>query len=437
MTSKRAYGTGSIDPRGEGSWRLRYRVNGKAFSKTFRGTKMEAQKELRRLLHAGDKGEHVQPDKFTVKDWVEHWISIGCPGNKRRRQVGERAIERYAELLRCHVVPALGEWSLQQLDSSEIDKLYVQLDKKISARTAHHVHVVLGACLGAAARTGKIARNPMLRLEKVPSPGDADHGIALEEEELSALVKGFKNSSLFSIVAVAAFTGARRNEILALKWTGLDIEKKTVRIERAIEQTKKHGLRIKGPKKEEHKRTIAIDDNLVSTLLAERERYLRIVVGVPDSAPIDLSLVKLPNDALMFPRPPGLVKASLSLNFATRGTRRKSSAVRLPPWGSRACAFTICAARTRPIYSTRAYRLQPWRNAAGTIPRRCCAATRSAPERRTRWQPKSSVCCRKAPWANDSICPTCVQGPSKLLDCSLISTVKCLILQRWKGGRVV
>jgi integrase len=159
--------------------------------------------------------------------------------------------------------------------------------EKISARTAHHVHTALNACLGTAARTRKIARNPMRKLVKVPSPDDADHGIALEEEELTRLVKGFKGSALFPIVAVAAYTGARRGEILALRWTDLDPEKKTLRIVRAVEQTKRHGLQIKGPKKEDHKRTIAIDDYLVSVLTAERERHLRIVAGLPDGVTVD------------------------------------------------------------------------------------------------------------------------------------------------------
>jgi integrase len=37
------------------------------------------------------------------------------------------------------------------------------------------------------------------------------------------------------------------------------------------------------------------------TYVAERERHLRIVAGVPDGANVDLSLVKLPPEALMFP----------------------------------------------------------------------------------------------------------------------------------------
>jgi hypothetical protein len=215
MTKRRRFGDGAIDQRGENSWRLRYRIKGKRYTATFRGSKSEAQRELRRLLHLGDTGDHVAPDKLTLGQWIEHWISIGAPGNKRRREVGQRSIERYAELLRCHVVPTLGERPLQQLQSSEIDSLYVKLVEKISPRTAHHVHVVLGACLGAAARTRKLSRNPMLELAKVPSPAEADHGMALEADQLRTLVQGFKGSALFAIVATAAFTGARRNEILA------------------------------------------------------------------------------------------------------------------------------------------------------------------------------------------------------------------------------
>jgi integrase len=60
-------------------------------------------------------------------------------------------------------------------------------------------------------------------------------------------------------------------------------------------------LRIKGPKTERGKRTITIDDDLIGLLLAERDRHLRIVAGVPDGVAVDLSLVKLPPGALMFP----------------------------------------------------------------------------------------------------------------------------------------
>jgi integrase len=304
MTRKRAYGDGGIEARGENSWRLRYRVNGRQFSKTVRGTKTEALKTLRDLLHSGDKGEHVAPDKMTLKEWADHWLAIGAPSTRRRRHVGQRSLERYAELLRLHILPVLGARPLQQLQATEIDTLYEKVTEKISARTASNVHGVLVSCLGTAMRTRKLVRNPMLELAKIPAPGEANHGMVLDDEQIRTLVQGFKGTVLFPIVAVAAFTGARRNEILALRWDDLDIANNTLRIERAVEETLAHGLRVKAPKTERGKRTIKIDDELLSLLVAERERHLRIVAGVSDGAPVDLSLVKLPAGAFMFPNAP-------------------------------------------------------------------------------------------------------------------------------------
>src|SRR5215469_12003210 len=138
----------------------------------------------------------------------------------------------------------------------------------------------------------------MLDVIKVPSPGEADHGIALDADELRALVHGFKESVLFPIIAVAAFTGARRGEVLALRWQDFDPDAKTLRIERSVEETEEHGLQIKGPKTERGKRTIEIDNVLVELLMGERQRHLRIVAGVPDGVTVDLSLVRLPPDAV-------------------------------------------------------------------------------------------------------------------------------------------
>jgi len=182
---------------------------------------------------------------------------------------------------------------------------FMKLFRKLSSNTTTNLHSVLVACLGTATRTRKLARNPMAELAKIPSRGKVNHGTALEEDQLRALLAAFKGSTLFSIVAVAAFTGARRNEILALRWTDLNVAENTLRIERALEETNKHGVRVKEPKTERGKRTIKIDDEILAHLVAERERHLRVMAGVADGTVVDLSLVKLPAGALMFPSPPG------------------------------------------------------------------------------------------------------------------------------------
>ena len=302
MSKRRDRGDGGIDKRRENSWRLRYYIDGKRFTKSFHGLKKDAQKELRRLVASGETGQHVAPDKVTLATWIDRWIAAGAPG-RRRTPAGRRTLERYEELLRCHVKPRLGGRPLQRIQSAEIDDLYMKLDK-LSPRTAHHVHTVFSACLQAAVRNGLLVTSPIARLVKVPSPGESDHGIALDEDQLRSVVDGFRNSVLFPIVAVAAFTGARRNEILALRWSDLDITNKTLRIERAVEQTDKYGLTLKEPKTERGKRTITIDDYLLALLCTERAKHLRIMAGIGEGASVNLSLVRLPDDALMFPNPP-------------------------------------------------------------------------------------------------------------------------------------
>jgi integrase len=221
--------------------------------------------------------------------------------------------------MRLYVLPSLGDYKLQELGPSDIDRLYVGLETKIHPRTALQAHSVLNACLCAAVRTKKLAVNPLDAITKVPRPGEPDHGAVLDDQQLRQLVQGFKGSSLYGIVSVAAFTGMRRNEILALRWSDLDPQKKTLRIERSVEETKAHGLRFKGPKRDSHKRTITIDDDLLAMLLAERDSHLRMIAGVPDGTAVNLSLIKLPDGALMFP--------NLAVDFVTpRFPRQMSTA---------------------------------------------------------------------------------------------------------------
>jgi integrase len=298
---KRSHGDGGIDTRGENVHRLRYRINGRRFTKTVRGSVTDARKELRALIRSGDTGDHVAPDKVKLETWIDQWIAAGAPG-RRKKRVGQRTLERYEELLKVHVKPKLGARPLQKLKAPEIDKLYSELESKISPRTLHHVHTVFNSCLSTAERKGLLVASPMKRVEQVPSPGESDHGLALDEADLATLVTGFKPSAtMYAPVAIDAATGARRNELLAFRWTDLDVNKKALRVERALEVTKKFGTRFKPPKTMRGLRTIALDDASLAMLIKEKERHLRICAGIPDGVDVDLALIRLPEDALIFP----------------------------------------------------------------------------------------------------------------------------------------
>ena len=109
MTKRRAHGDGGIDQRGENSFRLRYRVGGKRYSKSFRGTLTEARAEMRRLISSVDTGAHVAPDKAHVAQFIDRWLTTWAVGN-----VSAKTLETY----QFHAKPIgrhLGTTPLQKL----------------------------------------------------------------------------------------------------------------------------------------------------------------------------------------------------------------------------------------------------------------------------------------------------------------------------------
>ena len=85
MARRRAYGDGGIDRRGEIHGAFAIGSTGKRSAKTARGTKSEAQKALRDLLHSGDIGTHVAPDRITVGQSVrQSTLRARRVGAKRR-----------------------------------------------------------------------------------------------------------------------------------------------------------------------------------------------------------------------------------------------------------------------------------------------------------------------------------------------------------------
>ncbi len=261
--------------------------------KTAAGTTMrEAQRELRNLLKSIDDGEHVDHTRITLADWIDAWLR-----DHVAPRVGHKTHERYAELLKLHVKPYIGTVSVQKLTAPAIQKLYRNLlesgrhlrpaknakcdplpvvPQGLGAATVHAVHVVLSACLKTAVRQRAIVRNPC---EDVTPPKSqrttAEFAAvkALDAEQLGALLTAFQNSDMFLLIATLAATGLRRGEVLALRWEDVDLVAGTLRVHRAVEETRTSGVSVKDrPKTRGSRRTITIDDGLVSLLKAEWKR---------------------------------------------------------------------------------------------------------------------------------------------------------------------
>ena len=286
--------TGHIRERSPGSFELRYSLGTdpatgkrKIATATVRGSRKEAEKELRRLLRSLDTGEHVDPTRMTVREWLTTWLATV------REEVSPKTYERYSQIVNQSLAPALGNLPLVKLAPLHIQEAYNALatggrhDGKpgpLSPQTRRHIHRVLHAALARAVEQQLITRNPAeafrRRLPKVERPAMA----TLTTEEAARLFEAIRGYRIYWPVLIALTTGMRRGEILALRWHNVDLDRGTVRIVESLEQTKA-GMRFKPPKTDRARvvtlPTFAVDE--LRRLRREQAEHL-LKLGIRQSA---------------------------------------------------------------------------------------------------------------------------------------------------------
>jgi integrase len=249
--------SGHIRKRSSESWGLRYCLGidastGKrrVATVTVRGDRKCAETELRRLLRTRDTGEHVEPNRLTVRQWLSQWHETV------RSEVSPKTHERYGELVNGFLIPALGALSLAKIASSDIQKAYGgwstggRRDGKpggLAPLTRRYIHVILKSALARAVELQLLARNPADVFKKRLPRVERKEMVTLTADESHLLLESIKGSRTYWPVLVALATGMRRGEILALRWKNIDLDRGILRVVQSLEQTKKE-VRFKDTK---------------------------------------------------------------------------------------------------------------------------------------------------------------------------------------------
>jgi integrase len=290
--------SGHIRRRGEQSWELKYEAGnnphtGKRITKyeSFKGTKREAQAELIRLMDAVRRGDHIDPSKVTVSEFLDRWEKDWAANN-----VSPKTRERFAQLIMHQVQPHLGNIPIQKLRAAHLSELYGKLLRngrvgggELSAKTVGHVHRCLRRAFGHAAQWGLITQNPAA-LVHPPRVQQAEIEI-LRENEVEAVLANLRdrNAPLCTIAMVALGSGLRRGELCALRWSNIDLDNRTLRVEQSLEQTRA-GLRFKAPKTKHGLRTMTLPVSVISELRAHwrAQNEQRLALGIGRSTPQEL-----------------------------------------------------------------------------------------------------------------------------------------------------
>lgn len=166
---------------------------------------------------------YVSPNKLTLGEYLTTWIN-----EVHANQLKASTLERYKRVINRYLIPELGAIKLQDLRPSHVQGFYTSLltrstvtGNPLSPQTVTLIGAVLKKAIKYAVDVdGLIAVNPVNR---VPLPkGKGTIPTPWSIQELNTFLDVARSHRLFFFFRLSAFTGARRGELLALKWSDFD-----------------------------------------------------------------------------------------------------------------------------------------------------------------------------------------------------------------------
>lgn len=143
---------------------------------------------------------------------------------------------------------------LNQLKPEHIQRYYTEklasgrCDGKgtLSPRTVRHHHVTLHNALEKAVKWGLLSRNPA---DAVNSPRcHRPEWNILNKDDIHTVLEAAKKTPYYALFYVAIFTGMRRSEILALRWSDIDLLLCQVYVTRTLHHLRGGSIVFRAPK---------------------------------------------------------------------------------------------------------------------------------------------------------------------------------------------
>jgi len=231
---------GSIRKRGSGSFELRVYsgtdpVSGKRrwLTRTVRGNRSDAVRELKALsAHANIApavGAHT-----TIAALLDQWFARG------RASWSPTTTRNLTSIVERHLKPGLGDILLGDLTTAIVDEFYGDLrtagridGKPLAVGTVRRIHSALHAALSQAQRWSWVFEN--VADHATPprdEPAEMRPPTARQVAQLLEFVA--RDPALHLYLTLAATTGARRGQLLALRWGDVDLVGGSLSIQRSL-----------------------------------------------------------------------------------------------------------------------------------------------------------------------------------------------------------
>ena len=178
-------------------------------------------------------GKSEKEVKAKMKEWIKEMALYGNELKKTKETFGSYALYYYAtykkgaialnsyriymEMLKIHILPALGNKKLADITKSDIQALY-NSKAHMSYSTLKSMEIVLNTVFDGAEQDRLIRFNPMSKSLTIKSKKPAKGNKAMSLEQQEAYVKALDGEQYRLIYLTLLYAGLRVGECLALTW---------------------------------------------------------------------------------------------------------------------------------------------------------------------------------------------------------------------------
>lgn len=268
--SRRANGEGSLYRRSDGRWTGAHYVlrpdGGRVRRAVYGKTRKEAADRLAELIAKTGAGIALGVDAWTVERYAEYWlVEVVAP------RLRPATLSSYRETLRLHILPFVGRSRLRALTPAHVRRLLAdRAAHGLGPRSVQIVHSTLRAMLGEAVREELVERN-VAAIVRSPTVQRSEIR-PWSPEEAAMFLRSAADHRLYGLFAVGVALGLRKGELLALRWSDVDLDQRLLQVRQNVQRLPGAGLVFGPPKSSRSRRSIPLPDVSVRVLRAHRAR---------------------------------------------------------------------------------------------------------------------------------------------------------------------
>lgn len=304
---------GSVRKRSDGRYEGRYTAPDGRQRSIYGTSQTTTTEALRAAMHDVDNGTWLEPSRMTLNQWFDIWLS-----DYQGHTTG-RTVETYTAVIKRHMRPLFGSVKLADFSPIHVRRMVSSMTKSGCApTTVKHARGILSAALNGAIEAGLIKDNAVKSV-KPPRMIKRDFTI-IDREQIPAFIEAAQTTKYPDALIFLLMTGVRVGEMRGLRWTDIDFENNTIRIDRQLHALSMVNREMRPPKDGES-RTIHITPETTALLKAHRKTQLAQQVAAKSWLDDDIT------SGLVFRKANGANLDESSLQYAIEQVR---AAMNLP-----------------------------------------------------------------------------------------------------------